>query len=109
MLAGDFERALPVPGGWRIGVSDDFAVLVSMGERTESLELSDVVDDPEWFDAGGDPEQRREALVAEATEALYDEMLDVFDRGRSIHLDAWFTMRRSACAQACGSAPSPTT
>lgn len=76
LLSRDLERALPVPGGWRISVFDDFSASVTAGGRSESLELSDVVDDPGWFDVGENPEERREVLVAEASEALYDEMLD---------------------------------
>lgn len=76
LLSRDFDRALPVPGGWRIDVSDDLVVTVSMGDRVEMLEFSDEVDDPDWFDVAETPAQRREALVAEASEALCDEMLE---------------------------------
>ncbi len=79
LLANDLNRAAPVPGGWSIDVSEALVVQVSMGARSEPVAISSEVWDPDWFDVGDTPEERHGMAVAEATETLGSELLEVLD------------------------------
>lgn len=76
-LSSDFDGALAVRGGWRMEVSDDFVLSVAAGDREEAVLLSDEVYDEEWFDRDGSDEERHEALLLDATEALGHELFEV--------------------------------
>lgn len=79
LLVNDLNRAAPIPGGWSIDVSDALVVVFSMAARSEPVAISSEVWDPDWFDVGDSPEERHEMAVAEATETLGSELLEVFE------------------------------